>query len=762
MKQLFLISLCVILGISGIFVGNPLTNNTRTITFVCLIISSIYILYKTIKDKEYKLIDNKMDIIMVLLTISSYISLIFNKYASMEGTIEYILRYTSILAIYFLVKEISRENEKLKKCISNTIILVGVIIFIFGIDNLTFNIFGNFLDKINIPNIIDNNDNRMISTFGYANSFCIAMVISFILSIFSYLKENGKILKKLYMVSIYISLIGIVLSYSRGGWLFASLAVVLIYISLEKEKKIDYIKVLVISIIGTIIYTNIFKETLVNKEFIIAWISLIIGAILVIILKELLTRCKTRKLKFLADKIYKFRYILILLLVIGVIIIIVVGLKLSKPLVLFQDKDAVDGEYSQRIYNVEPNKEYKIVLDIDAKQSMELVKNYEIVIEQKNYLYDTIDKVSEEFGNYTGIKEFNIQTTEDTTDLKITFKSKSNANQRGFIVKSLEVNGEEEILKYLYLPKGIVEKIQNFKLSDVSVVERLEFMKTGVLVGINNLWTGAGGDGFKYLEGTYQSYYYYTTEPHSYIVEIFAEFGILGLISFVLLVVFLIKQFIKDKKNKNYINIDIYIILIILLLHSMIDFNMSFMYIMMLFFIFVAMISAKEKEARFKRKSYIINILMISIILLNLYANTMFMLEKTRKEDFVDENINDILVKLEEEPYKNDLENIYKMINVLDTNENIDEYKEYIDKIYEELLKRENVNRFDIKYHINRLSTIKRIEEVLENKGVDEYLDIFKNLENSEIDYISNLLNDKRTRLDIEEKEKYKNILESS
>ena len=765
MKQLFLIMLCIILGIAGIFVGNPLTNNTKIIIFFVLVIASIYILYKTIKDKKYKLIDNKIDIIMILLVISSYVPLILKKYASMEGTIEYILRYTSILGIYFLVKDLTRENKKIEKYVANTIILVNIIIFIFGIDNLTFNVFGNFLDKIGVPNIIDNNDNRLISTFGYANSFCIAMLISFVLSSFAYLKENRIIVKKSYMSLNFIFLVGIILSYSRGGWFFTALALVLIYISLEKNKKREYIKVLIISTIGVIIYTSIFKQCLINKEFLISWIALFVIMAVIIISKDLLDKCKIEKIKFIFDKLYKFRYILIFVVIIGFIITIMIGLGLSRPLVLFQDKDVSNGEYSQRIYNIEPNKEYKIILDIEAKQNMELVKNYEIIIEQKNYLYDTIDSISEKLGNYRGVKEFNIKTTKDTTDLKITFKSNSNVNQRGLTIKSLKINEKEEILKYLYLPKGIIEKIQNFKLSDVSVIERLEFMKTGVLIGIDNLWTGVGGDGYKYLEGTYQSYYYFTTEAHSYIVELFTEFGILGLISFVLLIVYLLKQFLKEYKNRNCESIAIYIIVLVLLLHSIIDFNMSFMYIMLMFYIFIAMISAKRGDIALKRKSYILNILTIVIFILNIYGNTMIVCKASEKENLENENntnISKILIDLEEEPYRNDLENIYKLIVILDnniTNENIEEYREYIDKIYKEISKREIVNKFDIKYHINILSTIKTIEEVLENKSIEGYLEKFKSLENNEKNYISNLLNDKRTRLDVEEKENYEKIV---
>ena len=158
----------IIIIISSILIGSPLKYNVQTLNLIISILFLIIIVVNT-KNKE-KIINNRLDFVIIILLISSIIPLIFNTYISLEETIDNIFTYTSLVSIYFIVKELLKKNkERNITIIIKTIIISGIIIFIFGIDNLTINFFGDFFNKVGILEY-QNEEVRMIANIGYANT----------------------------------------------------------------------------------------------------------------------------------------------------------------------------------------------------------------------------------------------------------------------------------------------------------------------------------------------------------------------------------------------------------------------------------------------------------------------------------------------------------------------------------------------------------------------------------------------------------------
>lgn len=106
------------------------------------------------------------------------------------------------------------------------------------------------------------------------------------------------------------------------------------------------------------------------------------------------------------------------------------------------------------------------------------------------------------------------------------------------------------------------------------------------------------GDGYKYILPEYQQYFYGTNEVHCYPLEIWMEFGIVGILAILLIVVDIIIKFIKKIKEKQMKSIEytIFIILAFIFIHSLMDFEMSFMYIQVVFFILLALINQDDKR----------------------------------------------------------------------------------------------------------------------------------------------------------------------
>ena len=114
--------------------------------------------------------------------ISTILPFIFKNYASLNGTINFILKYWSIYGLYILVRNIV-TNENKVHIIINTFIISSIIPIIFGLDKLTYNVFEPFLDLINAFKSIET---RMVSTFGYANTFAIYLAVMESLAISQY------------------------------------------------------------------------------------------------------------------------------------------------------------------------------------------------------------------------------------------------------------------------------------------------------------------------------------------------------------------------------------------------------------------------------------------------------------------------------------------------------------------------------------------------------------------------------------------------
>ena len=110
--NIFVILVCLILFSYSILIGSPIKNNTNAINLFTLVIFIAYIITNMIINKKYKIIKNKIDIFVILLVFSSYIALIFKTYSNLEATIEYIIKYTVILSMYIMIRDIVIKDKK--------------------------------------------------------------------------------------------------------------------------------------------------------------------------------------------------------------------------------------------------------------------------------------------------------------------------------------------------------------------------------------------------------------------------------------------------------------------------------------------------------------------------------------------------------------------------------------------------------------------------------------------------------------------------
>lgn len=548
-KIAFIVILVTIVLLS-IFVGSNIKEPIWLIQTIISIFTAIYLIIKLIQKQKNIIIKSKVDIAVILFMVSTIIPLALQKQVSLEGSVNFILKYWSVFGLYILTKN-TVNNSKRIKIIINTVVATSIIPIIFGYDKLFgSNIFLPFLDFINAVKI---DDTRMISNFGYANTFAAYLALTTSLAIAQYLNNNKKIIKALYAIYIVIAAATIILTQSK--FVLALIALI----------------ILIFIILG-----------IKNKKIPKKWI--IIGAVLIVI--------------FL---VYVF-----------------IASKISKPLqIVSTNKTCV-------IRGIESNTNYEFNFNIDAKTQ----KTYNVftikIVEITRYFSEkTIGKL--EFANFNGNKIINVKTNEEIDHIEIRIE---NELEQELTINNLDINGRKYILEYKIIPEPVLRVFTTFNFKNSSVWQRGDYYKDALKILKDNWIFGAGGNTWRMLYGLEQSYLYYAKEAHCYILEIWMSFGVLGLTSYLVIVLLTAQQAIRllkaKKQNKNeYRNmLAIVLGLTIITIHSLVDFDMSYLIMEMTFYMFISIIN-NQNENVIKTKGTITNIIITCAFIAVAVCNTL-------------------------------------------------------------------------------------------------------------------------------------------
>ena len=520
----------IVIVVLNICIGSNIKEPIWIIQMFVSVLTIIYVIVRKIKNKnESIIIKGKVDIVVLLFMIATTLPLLFKTYVSQEGCINFILKYWSIYGFYILIRNEVDSKEKINGIVK-TLIISSLIPILFGYDKFfKLNIFEPFLDFINAVKI---EDTRMISTFGYANTFAAYLGVTTALAIGEFLNVDKIYKKVLYGIYIVISSITILLTQSK----------------------------FVLALIALIIFIFIIKG-IKDKKISKRWI---IGGIIFIIMFF----------------VYFF-----------------IAINISKPLEIGEEKNCV-------IRGIEKNTKYNLEFDIEGITDKEY-NVFEInVVEITRYLSEkTIGSIS--FSNFSGTKQINVEADENTDHIEIRFK---NPLEQEFIINDFRINGEKYILEYKIIPDALVRIFTTFNFKNSSVWQRADYWMDGLDIIKDNWLIGAGGNAWRMLYGQNQDYLYYAKESHSYILEVWMSFGLLGIISYLFIIAIIIKSGIelinKNKENKKEYKmyLSILIGMSIIIIHSIMDFDMSYLIIKMIFYMFLAIINKDEKNIKLKKQ----------------------------------------------------------------------------------------------------------------------------------------------------------------
>ena len=144
-EKIYLMILCSNIVLLNLLVGSSHTDPRFALQALIMFETLIYIIIQKINKKKNILIKSKIDICMILYTISSSLPLIFKTYASQNYTINMILMQLTVYCLYIQTRNII-TTPKRKNILINTALISSILIVIFGIDELYFDTFRPFLN----------------------------------------------------------------------------------------------------------------------------------------------------------------------------------------------------------------------------------------------------------------------------------------------------------------------------------------------------------------------------------------------------------------------------------------------------------------------------------------------------------------------------------------------------------------------------------------------------------------------------------------
>lgn len=749
-NKIIITLLLMIIAISNIFVSdsNKYYKYVRIAGYLLLV---VYAVIRIIQKNPIKIIQNKLDIAILMLVFSTAIPFVCNRYVTLNGTIQIILQYIYVYSIYLIFRECSKEVKNINQIIFNILIILTVIIIIIGIDGITSNKLKNIFEEIQDGNFI-NGENRLISLFGYSNVLAVYIASVMFLNINQYLKYERNDIKALYKTIIIIFIIGIILTYSKAVLvLFPILLLFYIIVIEDKELRLEIIQNMLLSFIMSLLFILIFEKLCNTQNYLLMWIIFSI-----IIFINYLINLIIEKINFKIKNLFSIRNVVFLIVFIGYVII---GLNIYDEYEVFNKE--VEEDYKAKIVNnIEGNKSYLFEFDIESKAPKNIENTYTINLIERNEKNQELNRTEIKFGTFNGKKQIDVITKEDTIEIKIEFKSDYPYSTKKLIIKSLFINDKEKALKYKYLPTKLVEKVQNISFNYKTLKERYEMIQNTVELSKRNLLNGIGGNGWKFKYQEVQSYPYTSKFVHSYVAKVVLEFGILGLISYLIIIIIIIKIFINMLKHKNLEILSVLFAFFMIVTHSAIDVDMEYTHILTYVFILMGILSnqlnVQKNKGVIKSNICLILVTIISIYLTidcssyNIYSKIDSILNNQNKlEKFSQEykELNNKLVKEYENLIKyeryNYLKNYYNII-ICTINSNIENQLNIVEEYYEKIKIYDNKNYNNVSSILEKseylYSLIINLDK-LDNPKFYEITQKFINLMQKEYEKIKNDFN---------------------
>jgi len=343
---------------------------------------------------------------------------------------------------------------------------------------------------------------------------------------------------------------------------------------------------------------QLFKQSKKTKILYIIYIISSIGCIVLTMSKAVIgLTIIIFILKFIINhknKILNKKVIIISLVVLfSIVLVVFILLQFSEPLRISCD---VNGFEDENLYNLKSGEEYEFAFDIRATSRKIDAFTIEIV-EINNYESETV-LGTVTFHTFEGRKTIPITPSSKMKQIKIKFYNKFSQD---FVIENMFINGKKHILKYKFVPDKLKYFFNTYSINNKSIRQRLYFYFDSLKI-LEDKWIfGGGGKTWYYNYQKVQEYNYYSKESHSYLLDVWMNFGIIGIgafLSIIIITIYNIYKKIKKEKRLSHLLETIITGTLLIIIHSFIDFDLSFLIMLVVLFMMLAIINQKDKAIK--------------------------------------------------------------------------------------------------------------------------------------------------------------------
>lgn len=213
------------------------------------------------------------------------------------------------------------------------------------------------------------------------------------------------------------------------------------------------------------------------------------------------------------------------------------------------------------------------------------------------------------------------------------------------------------------LPENVKIRLENINFNQHSVLERGTFYKDAMKLVADYPIFGAGGGAWYSMYEKYQHNPYISRQAHSFFFQNIVEVGIVGFIVLVgLLILFFytyLKYFVRSEETDRDSHFYYFIIAIALLIHSVLDFDLSYVYVGVLLFLSLGAMLANTKSQESNRLKKltslkwaypsvisVLALIMFIFAQMSLSANASFMTSLTMVQQQTSKDYNQIVTPL--------------------------------------------------------------------------------------------------------------------
>lgn len=148
----------------------------------------------------------------------------------------------------------------------------------------------------------------------------------------------------------------------------------------------------------------------------------------------------------------------------------------------------------------------------------------------------------------------------------------------------------------LSMSNGPLAKLAHLSLDDSSLRERYYLIQDAWKIIRQNIWVGAGGQGWDAYYLKYQTYAYYAENIHNMFLQTWLEAGIFGLLAFSTIMGLGLAYSLRIRTEEPPLKI-LVIFFWMLCFHSIVDFDLSFGEISLLFWLCLAVIANEHRKS---------------------------------------------------------------------------------------------------------------------------------------------------------------------